>query len=273
MVPRIPLLADYLDLISPISDYFDHFLQPFFVSAFLMLVWVTFKPIPYGKTYTRGSSIFRVEVTDRLAVILMYLPGLIVFTYAQFYFPNGDILAIPALLYIGHLVHRSMIYPWFRRVQSKPWPLESALYFWITNFFVSTVAVRGIIFGGVRWPIALQLLLAVGFIACAIGCGMHDYKLCGLRRVGDSGYQVPHGLLFKWVSGPHYLLELLQWGCYIWFFPIGFLLATFGMWLVVNITGRAESNHDAYVKKLFRNKYPEDRTPYIPFVMQSRWLL
>jgi hypothetical protein len=238
-----------------------------------MMAFVTFKPIPYGKTYTRGSSLLHTELPDRLSVILINLPILIIFVYAQLYFPNGDLFSTPSLLYIGHYVHRSLIYPFFRSTQSKPWPLESFLYFFFINTCLGTIAARGLIFGGIRLPLFIQLPLSIGFVVCAVGAGIHDYKLCLLRKSGDTGYQVPQGLLFKWVSGPNYLLELLQWIFFIWFLPIGFLMMVFGMWLLVNISGRAEWNHDAYTKRLFRNKYPEDRCPYVPFVEKSRWLI
>jgi steroid 5-alpha reductase family enzyme len=142
----------------------------------------------------------------------------------------------------------------------------------VSNFLIATIAAREVIFGGVRPPFPVQLLLAAGFVACAIGAGLHDYKLCALRKAGNTGYQVPHGLLFKWLSGPNYAFELVQWLLYLPFLPIGFLMATFAIWLMTNLTGRAEAVHDAY-KKLFKNKYPEDRWPYIPFVKNSRWLI
>jgi steroid 5-alpha reductase family enzyme len=138
---------------------------------------------------------------------------------------------------------------------------------------MATIAYHGTIFGGVAIHIAFQLLLGLAFIACAIGAGLHDYKLCKLRRSGENGYAIPHGLLFQWVSGPHYLFELLQWVAFLPFLPFGFQMATFGMFILVNVTGRAEAIHDAYVKKLFKNKYPEDRCAYIPYIKNSRYLI
>jgi steroid 5-alpha reductase family enzyme len=174
---------------------------------------------------------------------------------------------------VGHYIHRSLIYPWFRSSFSRKWPLESVIYHAVTNCITSTIAFHGIIFavGSLHWSI--QLLLALGFVGCAVGAGIHDYKLCALRRSGDSGYQVPHGLLFQWVSGPHYLFEVIQWLFFLPFLEYGFPMATFGIYLLVNVTARAESVHDAYTKRLFRNKYPDDRTAYIPFVKNSRWLI
>ncbi|KAH0785883.1 3-oxo-5-alpha-steroid 4-dehydrogenase [Histomonas meleagridis] len=132
------------------------------------------------------------------------------------------------------------------------------------------------IFSGKELNRSIQILLSVLFIGFAIANAYFDYKLCALRRAGDQGYQVPHGLLFEYVSGPHYLFELLEWLSYIFFFPFGFGFATAGIWLLAAITGRAESNHDAYLKKniLPKNvKYPTGRAPYIPFIENSKYLI
>jgi hypothetical protein len=273
MVIRIPLIAEYLDLWRPLSSFFDYLIQFLFAASCLLVLYVTFRCIPYGKTYTRGSSFFKVELPDRFCMITIHLPVLVVFIYAHVYFPNGDLTSVASLLYIVHYIHRGLIYPWFRRSQSKPWPLETFLYFLVEKFLETTIVGRALIFDSVRHHVALQLFLCVGVIGCAIVAGVHDYKLCGLRKSGDTGYQIPQGLLFKWISGPNYLFELLEWCFFIWFLPINIVLATFAALVLVNISGRAEWNHDAYVKRLFKNKYLDDRCPYIPFVMKSRWLI
>jgi hypothetical protein len=53
---------------------------------------------------------------------------------------------------------------------------------------------------------------------------------------------------------------------------MGFLMTTFTIWLTANLTGRAEAVHNAD-KKLFKNEYPEDSCPYLPFVKNLRWLI
>ena len=272
MVVEIPVLADFLQLCRS-GDFFDKFMQLALITSIAMLVFITFKAIPYGKNYTRGTSLLRCEVRDRLAVILANLPGPVIFLYAQLYYPNGDVLSVPSLVYLAHYAHRVLVYPWFRSRQSKPWPLESVIYFAVTNFIVGITFARALIFGGTKHPIWLQLILAGACVCFAICAGIHDYKLCSLRTAGDSGYQIPQGLLFKWVSGPNYLMELLEWTVYLFYLPFGFYMAVTGIWLLVNITGRAEANHDAYTKRLFKSRYPEDRCPYVPFIKNSRYVI
>lgn len=273
---EIPLLADFLrQCMQP--DFYDRFLLTSLFIGLFTAVFLTFKKIPYGKTYTRKTAILKYEVKDRIAVILTNLPGPIIFFYSQVFYPNGDLYSIPSLLYLAHYAHRALIYPWFRKTLSKPWPLESVLYFFFYNLITGLTISHTLIFSGKELNIYIQILIAVFCIACAIVAGVHDYYLCTLRSAGDLGYRIPNGMLFKWVSGPNYLFELLEWCAYAFYMPFGLGLAVFGVWYLSNITGRAESNHDAYIskKKIFPQgtKYPEDRAPYIPFVYKSKYLI
>lgn len=273
---QIPLLADFLQECTK-REFYDRISLTSLTLSIIAAAFMSFKKIPYGKTYTRNSSIFKFEVKDRLAVILINIPGPIIFAYSQIFYPNGNILSIPSILYIAHYIHRALIYPWFRKSFSKPWPLESVLYFFISNFLVALEISHTLIFGGKELNIYIQILVAFAFVAFAFAAAVHDYYLCSLRTSGDLGYKVPQGLLFKWVSGPNYLFEILQWCCYLVFFPLGLPLFIIGIWLLSNLSGRAESNHEAYTskKKIFPSgvKYPEDRAPYIPFVQQSKYLI
>jgi hypothetical protein len=146
MVFRIPLLADYLELWTPVYGFYDHLIPALCIASIGILAFVSMRSISYGKGYTRGTSLFKVELPDRLCVITVNLPCLIVFGYAQLYFPNGEVTSIPSLLYIGHYIHRALIYPWFRRTQSKPWPLEHFLFYLVVKFFETTIVARTLIF-------------------------------------------------------------------------------------------------------------------------------
>jgi hypothetical protein len=273
MVVPIPGLANYLDLMRGVA-FFDRFIHYAFILGAALVVVVTFRPIfPYGKTYTRGTALLKLEMPDRLAFMLVTLPPLLIFLYAHLYFPNGNLLSPASLCYVAHYVHRSLIYPWFRSSFSKRWPLESVLYHAITNTLCATIAFHQTIFGLGNMHWTLQAVLTLCFVSSAVGAALHDYRVCGLRRSGENGYQIPRGLLFKWVSGPQYLCELIQWLLFMPFLGYGFPMATFAVYHLVNITGRAEAVHEAYVRKLFKNKYPEERTPYIPLLRGSKYII
>lgn len=271
----IPLVDDFLKLcIQP--DFFDRFLQVSLVLSIAAMIYSTFRYIPYGKNYQRGKSLLKVEVRDRIAVILVNSPGPLIFLYSMVFYPNGDLFSLPSLLYLLHYAHRTLVYPWFRKNSSKPWPLESVIYFFASNFIVGLTFSHMLIFSGKKMNIYLQIALALGMIACACANAFYDYYTCSLRKAGDQGYQVPQHSLYKLISGPQYLFEFAEWLCYIFFIPFGFGFATAGIWIMANVTGRAEANHAAYTKRnIFPKgvKYPVGRAPYIPFVENSKYLI
>jgi len=84
-----------------------------------------------------------------------------------------------------------------------------------------------------------------------------------MGKNGTTEYQIPHGGLFKWVSCPNYLGELLEW----W----GWALATwslaglsFAVWGMANLVPRARANHKWYQRNF--EDYPVDRKALIPKV-------
>ena len=237
-----------------------------------MMFYVAFFSIPYGKNYTKGKSFLRVDIPDRLAYMISHGTGPVVYALMKVFFPNGDFVSAQTILFLAHYSHRVLVYPWFRKSYSKPWPLESFLYYTATNCVAGATAARVQIFEGKNIPIWGQAIICVLFVAFAVGAAIHDYMLCNLRNAGDNGYRIPKGLLFEWISGPNYLLELLQWVSYCFFMPFSAGTAVFGLWLLVNISGRAEANHLWYTNH-FKTKYPQERTAYLPFIKNSRWFL
>lgn len=89
-----------------------------------------------------------------------------------------------------------------------------------------------------------------------------DKVLMGLKREG-SGYKIPKGGLFEYVSCPNYLGEIVEWlgwALMTWSWAgFGFFLYTFA-----NLVPRASSNHEWYLQK-FGEDYPRKRKAVIPF--------
>jgi len=90
-----------------------------------------------------------------------------------------------------------------------------------------------------------------------------DAILLRLRRDGSGGYRIPHGFLYRWISCPNYLGEMLQWGGWTlatWSWP-GLLF--FG-WTTANLLPRALHHHRWY-RQTFPD-YPPRRRALIPFI-------
>ncbi|MCX7912842.1 MAG: 3-oxo-5-alpha-steroid 4-dehydrogenase [Dehalococcoidales bacterium] len=101
--------------------------------------------------------------------------------------------------------------------------------------------------------------LAVFIIGFIINRGA-DRTLRDLRRT-DDGYRIPSGGLYRWISCPNYLGEILTW--------LGWALATwslpglaFAVWTAANLVPRARSHHTWY-RKHFPD-YPPDRKALLP---------
>jgi protein-S-isoprenylcysteine O-methyltransferase Ste14 len=112
------------------------------------------------------------------------------------------------------------------------------------------------------WLTSAPFLIGVSCFFAGWAVNQHaDAILLRLRRPGDSGYRVPRGGLYRWVSCPNYLGEMLEW--------IGWAVATwslagfaFAIFTAANLLPRALSNHRWY-KQEFPD-YPPSRRAVIP---------
>ena len=91
-----------------------------------------------------------------------------------------------------------------------------------------------------------------------------DAVLRNLRSKGGGRYQIPYGGLYRWVSVPSYLGELLEW--------IGFAVLTlspaaglFAFFTAANLIPRALSTHKWYQGQF--KMYPEKRRAIIPYIL------
>jgi steroid 5-alpha reductase family enzyme len=92
----------------------------------------------------------------------------------------------------------------------------------------------------------------------------HDYILINLRKGENTGYKIPYGGLFRFVSCPNFLGEIITW--------LGFFIVTqslpalaFFVWTLVNLVPRALDHHKWY-RSQFAD-YPAKRKAVIPFLV------
>ena len=90
-----------------------------------------------------------------------------------------------------------------------------------------------------------------------------DNVLINLRKENEEEYGIPNGGLFKYVSCPNHLGEIIEW--------LGFAILTcsfagfsFFIWTACNLILRSTKHHDWYNNK-FKN-YPKNRKAVIPFI-------
>jgi len=91
-----------------------------------------------------------------------------------------------------------------------------------------------------------------------------DLILFRLRKSGESDYEIPFGGMYRWVSCPNYLGEMLMW--------IGWAIATwslagaaFAIFTMANLLPRAFAIHRWYQGEFA--DYPRSRHVVLPFLL------
>jgi 3-oxo-5-alpha-steroid 4-dehydrogenase 1 len=88
--------------------------------------------------------------------------------------------------------------------------------------------------------------------------------LINLRKPGETGYKIPKGFLFNYISCPNLFGEMVEW--------IGFGIMinslpaySFPIWTIVNLLPRALDHHKWYLQKFA--DYPKERKAVVPGVL------
>jgi len=82
-----------------------------------------------------------------------------------------------------------------------------------------------------------------------------------LRQPGETGYRIPQGGLYRWISCLNYFGEIIEWA--------GWAIATwslpglaFAVWTFANLAPRARAHHAWYHQHF--PEYPRERRALLP---------
>jgi protein-S-isoprenylcysteine O-methyltransferase Ste14 len=237
------------------------------VTAVLVFLILIFVPAPYGRHARSGWG---PTLPNRLGWILMEAPASLVFFGVYLTGPHHASLTPLLLLALWqiHYVHRSFIYPWSLKTQGKrsPWlTVAMAVLFNSINAYVNARWISAIGDYPATWLTTPAFLIGASvFVIGFVINKQADAILRGLRKdPNDGGYTIPHGGLYRFVSCPNYLGELLEW--------TGWAIATsalpglaFAIFTAANLVPRARAHH-AWYRKQF-DDYPPERRALIPFL-------
>ena len=216
---------------------------------------------PYGR---HGRSGWGPSVPARWAWCVMEAVTLVGF--GACWWLGGDWSA-PSLLFLvlygGHYLYRSFIYPWLVPPGATPVPATVAAMALFFNVINSTILGGWLYVTGP--PLAsIGVHTVVGVTVFMVGFVIHvrsDAMLRSLRRDNGPGYHIPRGFLYRWVSCPNYCGEIMQW--------CGFALAmqslagwSFVVWTIANLLPRALRHHRWYQERF--SDYPAHRRAIIP---------
>ena len=243
------------------------------VWAVFVLAAVTFAALlrlraPYGRHYP-GTG-WGPEVPNRTGWIVMELPATLVFASV---YALGDAATEPVpLVLLGmwqcHYLNRNFIYPLRIRSGNRRMPVlvaAAGFVFNLINAYVNARFISHLGEYGVAWLVDPRFLAGLAVFLGGLALNVRsDNMLLKLRKPGGSGYSIPRGGAFRYVSCPNYLGELLEWA--------GWALATWSLgglaffaYAVANLLPRALSHHRWYREKF--QDYPARRRALIPGVL------
>jgi hypothetical protein len=223
---------------------------------------------PYGRHTRKGWGPL---INNRAAWIIMEAPVLIIFAILFLAGPANKSIPVWIFfsLFVIHYVHRVIIFPLRIRTKGKKMPVSVMLMAICFNFMNGFL--NGYWFGylspgySISWLWDPRFIIGMIFFIAGMGINIRsDQRLLDLRKNGKTGYSIPYGGLFRYISCPNFFGEILEWTGYAlltWCLPtLSFLL-----WTIFNLVPRAMDHHRWY-KKTFPD-YPVERKAIIPFIL------
>ena len=116
--------------------------------------------------------------------------------------------------------------------------------------------------GDSQWLGGWQFIAGVGVFGIGAAINLDSTRrLLRLKKANPDDYSIPHGGLFRWVSCPNYLGEIIGW--------LGWALLTlspaglaFAAWTMANLVPRARAHHRWYRERF--PDYPAKRKALVP---------
>jgi hypothetical protein len=238
-----------------------------FVLALVTFVTLRLLPAPYGR-YARAG--WGPTLSARTGWLLMESPAVLFF--AGVYAVGRHRAEATPLVLLGlwqlHYVHRAFFFPFRLLRAAKRIPalvVALGISFNLLNGWINARWISDLGTYQLSWLVDPRFLF--GTTAFGLGFLLNvsaDRALLRLRKPGDSGYHIPEGRLFKWVSCPNYLGEMVEW--------FGWALATwswaglaFAVYTVANLAPRALAHH-AWYRRHFPG-YPPRRRALLPLIL------
>jgi 3-oxo-5-alpha-steroid 4-dehydrogenase 1 len=234
--------------------------------AAVTFVGLLFVVAPYGR---HGRAGWGPTVPARIGWLVMESPAPLVF--AGVYLAGSHRADLVPLLFLllwqAHYVQRSFVYPLLMRDGTRM-PVSVMALAIAFNVLNASINARWVSeFGTYPTSWLTDPRFLVGVVVFVTGYGLNlsaDRTLRELRGPDRSGYQIPHGGAYRFVSCPNYLGEIVEWS--------GWALATwslpglaFVVYTVANLAPRAVANHRWYLDHF--PDYPRRRRALIPYLL------
>ena len=241
-------------------DQYDLFLLAMAVLAVIVFVALNFIEVGYGITINKKWG---VAINNKLAWLCMETPVFVFMTVLYLLSPRMkpfdlSTSLVPLIIFLffqTHYFRRSLIFPFLLRGNSRM-PVTVMLMGVLFNLCNAFMQGGWLFYKSPESMYSVSWLWTPQFVIGAViffgGMALNiqsDKIILNLRPPGDSKHYLPEKGLFKYVTGAHYLGELIEW--------IGFAILTwsvsgavFALWTFANLVPRANAVYNKY-KKMF----------------------
>ena len=245
--------------------FFNVLLICWFILAVVVFTALFFVVAPYGRHIRSGWGY---AIGNRTGWVIMEAPAPIAFA-ACFLLGNSTstvVTLVFLVLWEAHYIHRAFIYPLGLRGVTRRMPLVVMSFGFFFNVMNGYLNGRYLFVFSGGYPLAwlYDVRFIAGLTLFVMGYLLNrqsDLALRNLRQVGEQGYRIPYGGLYRWISCPNYLGEIVEW--------VGWAVATwslpglaFALWVIANLAPRARSHHRWYQEHF--SDYPGDRKALVP---------
>lgn len=238
------------------------------IAALIALLLLFITP-PYGRHNT-NKPVWGPQIASRTGWLLMEAPASLVPLVLLGLSGRFDIVTCLFMaIWQIHYANRAFIFPFRRRGGVATMPLLISLMGLVFNVLNTYLNWRYLTYFALPYPQSWlsdpRFLLGTGLFVAGLCINQHaDWVLIHLRKPGETGYKIPHGGLYRFISCPNFFGEILEW--------TGWAIATwsmaglgFALWTAANLVPRAIAHHRDY-RARFSN-YPPSRHAVIPFVL------
>jgi protein-S-isoprenylcysteine O-methyltransferase Ste14 len=238
-----------------------------FVAAAMTFVALFFVTAPYGRHLRTGWG---PTIPARVGWFVMESPAVLLFLFV--YLLGDHAISTVPLALLGmwqfHYIYRTFIYPLRIRKTAHRMPASivgMAILFNCINAYINARWISH--FGDYAESSLSGSVFVLGSIVFLLGWAINqhsDLVLFRLRGPDDTGYKIPRGGMYRTVSCPNYLGEMIGW--------IGWALAAwsmaglaFAVFSIANLLPRAIANHRWYQREF--SDYPSERKAVIPYLL------
>jgi steroid 5-alpha reductase family enzyme len=234
------------------------------IVTFLVLI-ITHIRAPYGR---HANAKWGEMIDNKWGWFWMELPAFLIFPLLIIFGPREKDLVSWLLvgLWSLHYFHRTFFFPFRLKTKGKKMPLMivgSALLFnaingYLNGYYLGFIAPQD---GDIsNWNVYVgAAIFCTGFIVNQIA----DHKLIGLRN-SFTGYKIPRGWFFEYISCPNHFGEILEWfgfAIIAWSLPA----LSFAIWTFCNLVPRALNHHTWYHEHF--DDYPVKRKAVFPNII------